>query len=90
MLVESGGREAERGACAEGTRSLAMMSFMCGTVLVATATVVGEIGDRERLEGVKAIQAVEWGARFCAPRGSREGGEEGSELVGSVDGEGMV
>lgn len=28
MLEESGGREAERGAWADGTRSLTMMSFM--------------------------------------------------------------
>lgn len=60
---------------------------------MATAIVVGEMGERDRLEGVKAIQAVEWGARFCVPRGSNEGGEESSELFESragSDGDGMV
>ena len=41
---------------------------MCGTADVATATSVGSVGQTAIEEGEKAIQALEWGARFWDPR----------------------
>lgn len=47
-----------------GIRSRTRISFMCGTADVATATSVGSVGQTAIEEGEKAIQALEWGARF--------------------------
>ena len=59
-----------------GIESRTMSNFMCGTLDVPTATSVGSVGHRAREEGVKATQALEWGARFWRPR------SWGGEVVG--------
>ena len=41
---------------------------MCGMADVATARRVGSVGQMAIDEGEKAIQALEWGARFWDPR----------------------
>lgn len=46
---------------------------MCGNEDVPTARRLLSRGLSAREEGVKAIQVLEWGARFCWPR--RRGGE---------------
>ena len=43
----------------EGTNSLTMISFMCGTAEVATAKSVGSMGELAIDDGEKAIQALE-------------------------------
>ena len=52
-------------ALSSGNSKRAMMTFMCGTVEVATATRVGSVGQTARAVGVNATQAPELGARFC-------------------------
>ena len=63
-----------------GRRRRTMRSFMWGVEEVAMARRVGSVGERAIEEGEKAIQALEWGARFWRPRRWRGGGwEDGLE-----------
>ena len=57
-----------------GRRRRTSRSFMWGTAEVATARRVGSVGHSATEEGEKAIQALEWGARFCRPRSWSEVG----------------
>ena len=71
------------GGVLRGGRSRrAIRSFMWGTVDVATATMVGSVGESATEEGEKATQELEWGARFWDPSSSREG--DGFEEAGWV------
>ncbi|KAL8694969.1 MAG: hypothetical protein Q9218_000441 [Villophora microphyllina] len=57
----------DSGARSGGINSRTMISFMCGTVDVATASSCGLFGHIEIDEGVNVIHAVECGARFWVP-----------------------
>ncbi len=50
-----------------GRRRRTIISFMCGMADVATANREESTGDSANADGVNAIQALEWGARFCRP-----------------------
>lgn len=58
-----------------------MMSFICGTAEVGAARMEGSRGDIARLDGEKAIQALECGARFCEPMSVKVAG---AEFVGAL------
>ena len=63
----------------EGKSMRTNISFMWGCAEVAIARSVGSVGQIAMLEGEKAIQALEWGARFCLLKTERLTGGVGDD-----------
>lgn len=50
-----------------GIRSRTRRSLRWGSEDVAIASIVGSVGQRAMLDGVKIVQDIACGARFCVP-----------------------